>query len=643
MAKTTKKVQEGTTVSSAAQVLGAVNERKIIKAWQKKGGANLKRWWVEKPENLYKSIEGVVEAIDNAQSGRRLMNVKFARMYGNYESIGLPSVNALQSDGSGNRVTLNVIQSVIDACAAKIAKDRPRVSFVTTGAEDYFLKMRAAKLTKYVSGLFKQSKVYENSENVFRDASVLGTGYMKIYEEEGEIKTEWCALDEIKIDELDGRKQKPRSMHQVKLVPRDMLVFQYPDCQKEIESAEAALSGKVVYQSTIDVVRVVESWHLPSTKTSNDGIHCITIDNCTLFSEDYQKDYFPIVAFRWYNRPLGFFGRSITEEIMSIQIEINKILRTIQQSQELAAVPIIFVPNSAEIAEDVLLTNTIARMVPYSGAQPPQFFTPTAQNPEVYQHLNSMIQWAFQMVGLSQTSASGMKPAGVDSAVAIREVGDIETGRFVMVALRWEQLFVEIARIMVDMSKDMYTDNPELAVTVQEKKFLSEIRWKDVDLDDHPFDIQTFPTSQLPDTPAGRMQSIAEMIQQQWISKEKGMELLNLDPDLESEVNQQTSSLRLTEKWLSEMVEDGKVHHPDPFMNLQLAQQVSQGVLNQLQIDNCPDDRVQLVRDFIMEIIDMLQPPAQDEPPPPPEEMVQPGSQPMEPQQAEMSNIPTFG
>ena len=209
-----------------------------------------------------------------------------------------------------------------------------------------------------------------------------------------------------------------------------------------------------------------------------------------------------------------------------------------------------------------------------------------------------------------------MKPAGVDSAVAIREVSDIETGRFAMVANRWEQFFIDVARVIVDISRDLYMKDPDLAVTYTEKKLLREIKWKDVDLQDNPFDIQTFPTSQLPDSPAGRIQTITEYVQNQWISKERAMELLSLDPDLESEVNIQTASLRLTEKWLSQMVEDGIYNRPEPTMNLPLAQQVAQGVLCQLQVDGAPEDRLQLVRNFIDDCITLQQtPPPNTQPP----------------------------
>lgn len=635
MVKRIVKEEKNQAVSGLSGFMGAdPKNKKIIKRF--KDDTNYRNWWLEEPKKLYASVDAAVSMLETAQTTRRMLNIKFARLYSNMEALGFPyqslgNNSAAQDNTSSNKITINVIQNIIDTAGSKIAKDQPKVSVVTTGANDYFLKLRAEGLTKYLSGSFKASGVYENAELVFRDACVNGTGFLRIFEEDDKIKTEWCYADEIRIDELDGLKGKPRSMHRVFLVPRDQLVYEYPEYENEILSAVSAMQGKIGVQSTTEMVRCTESWHLPSkenkrskkAKKPEDGMWCITIENCTLDWKKYTKKYFPIVPYRWMNRPLGYFGRSITEEIMTIQVEINKILRTIQQSQELAAVPMVFVPSGAEIAEDVLLSNVIARMIPYSGPNPPSWFTPTAQNAETYNHLAFLIQKAYETVGISAASATGQKPAGVDSAVAMREVQDIESGRFSMAAKRWEQWFVDIARIQIDMSKDLYDRNKDLSVIYKDKKILREVKWGSVDLENNPFDLQTFPTSQLPDTPAGRIQTISEYIQQNWISKERGMELLNLDPDLEQEVNMQTASLRLTEKWLSEMVEDGKYHQPDPHMNLPLAQSVSLGVYNMLLHDNCPEDRLNLVRNFINKLVEMQKPP-----PAPPQPAAPPG-QPM--------------
>ena len=82
--------------------------------------------------------------------------------------------------------------------------------------------------------------------------------------------------------------------------------------------------------------------------------------------------------------------------------------------------------------------------------------------------------------------------------------------------------------------------------------------------------------------------------------------MIGLDPDLEGEIKLQTSSLRLTEKRLCEMVEKDIYNHPEPQMNLKLSLSISQATYNQLVLDDCPEDRLQLVRMWIEEIATMM-------------------------------------
>ncbi len=57
------------------------------------------------------------------------------------------------------------------------------------------------------------------------------------------------------------------------------------------------------------MIKVIESWHLKSGPKAKDGKHTICISSATLFEEQYDKDYFPFVFFRWGDRPVGFFGQ----------------------------------------------------------------------------------------------------------------------------------------------------------------------------------------------------------------------------------------------------------------------------------------------------------------------------------------------
>lgn len=617
--------------------------KEIIDMYLSNSGAtkNFTRWWAVKDKSqIHKSVINVVDTIEASNTPFRMQMLNNTRMYGNYQVLGFAHSMNGNSSSSGyigsslRRPIFNVVQSCVDSITAKIAKDQPKITVVTNGASDFMKRKKAEKLTKFINALMKHAGVYENSEEVFRSAGILGNSYLKFYREDGQIKSEFVSSHEIVVDYADGMmKSNPRSMHQIKIVPRDSLIIAYRDepekCQK-IMSAASGLHGQILSSSTVDMVEVIESWHLPTNKKSKDGVHSIIIENCTLFYEEYEKDYYPINVWRWMPNTLSYFGRSICEELADKQMEITKLMMQISQSIELCAIPIIMVPNEAKVARDHLASNYIARIIKYNGGQQPTFVTPTAQNPEVYNYLNSMIGWCYQQIGLSETSAAGQKPADVESAVAMREVADLESGRYSTVSLRWENLFKEHFKVVLDLCREEAKENPEFMIKYTENKTAYEIKFLDVDLDDKDCVIYSaFPTNQLPGTPAGRMDSVMQYMQNGLIGKERSMELLNLDPDLESEVDMQTAPLQIIEKWLSQMAEDGIYHHPEPLNNFQLAYTTAKNFYNMLLVQECKEENLQLIRNFIAECEDLISK-SMPPPPPPPQAPPMPGAPPQQ-------------
>ena len=265
----------------------------------------------------------------------------------------------------------------------------------------------------------------------------------------------------------------------------------------------------------------------------------------------------------------------------------------------MVGMPIIFMPDGSEVPEDVILSNFIARLVPYRGNVAPQFATPEPLPASFFQWVGQHISWVFQIVGLSQTSATSQNQLGPDaSGAAIRELVDIETSRFAQVSNAWEQNAINDARIIAALSKQASDKGVEMKATYTDNKQVSQFTFKDVELEN--FDIGCDVVSQAPDKVAGKIQTITDFVERQWISPEEAMEGYVLDPDLQEIVKVQTSSIRLTEKRLSEMVENGTPYLPEPYMlNLPKVLSLSQGIYNLLVSDNCPEDRLQLVRNWI--------------------------------------------
>jgi hypothetical protein len=573
-----------------------------------------KHWYVLPTEQVANAIKQIVIQIDRNNKDITNEWETYAGMYGNYSDMGFNSPGGANNDtvfaANTNLPSYNVIQSSVDTLNSKIAKDNPKPYFITSGA-DYFTKLKAEKQTQFVQGVFQETDFYNKINNqVFRDGALYGLGAIKwkIDRVTNKPACDWVFVDDIKIDRVDAMKKKPRSIHLCSLVQKECLEADYPDSQQEIDRITTQRPDYMrSRQTVVEFMIVTESWHLQNG--DKPGRHVVSVEDVVLLDEEYNEDYFPVVFFNLYDKTMGLFGRGLGDTLYSDQIEINKQLLMIQQCIELQAAPMIFVPTQAQISADVLLSNNISRMIPYNGmSNPPTPVSPQACDPALYEWVKWWISAAYEKAGISITSASGTKQEGVDSAVAMRTLVDIESGRWIQVSKNWESFICQNAEVVMKVSKRVYEKNKSFSVRYMDKKskIIKDIPWSKVMTPDDSFVIQCDTISSFASSMSGKISTILDFFSQGIFSQPRTLEMLGMDPDIDEEYKLQTASLRLCEKRLSAMVEDNIYQHPEPYMDLKLAQRVSQMTYEQLQIDECPEERLQLVRQWIGEIMTML-------------------------------------
>jgi hypothetical protein len=610
--------------------------------------SNEQYWWMSKKNDVYQNLVPYIKYLWDNQPHHESLNLKHLRLYGNYNVLGLGSqdYNRSGSASATNRVTLNIVQSMCDTVQAKIAKQRPKPSFLTEGG-NWSLQTRAKKLDKFILGQFLGCDIYQIAPKVFLDACVFGTGVMKIYAEDGQIKAERVFPNEIIVDDTESIYGKPRQIHQVKEIPRDLLKKLFPDKITAIENASLMKEHHMLTEydaRSTDMVTVIESWHLPSTKDSKDGRHTIMLDSGDLVDEPYTRDCFPFVFIKWSDRLMGFFGQGLAEQLTGIQIEINKILRTIQLSMQLTSVPHVFIEKGSGVVSSHI-NNQIGGIIYYTGKKP-SFESTGAVPPELSQHLNFLFNKAYEVSGVSQMSASAMKPAGLNSGVALREYNDIESERFAIVSQNYESMFLDIAHQMILLAKDIYKKDKNYKIKVKGKKFIETIRWDEVDMEEDMYEIQMWPANLLPNTPAGRFERVVEMVQAGFIGKEEALKLMDM-PDIEQFSDLANAPLNYVDKQIEIMLEYGEYTPPAPYVDLQLCVTHTQYALIKATNDGAPEDRLELLRRFIEDAQTMLElanPPAPPAPPmpemgalPPMDPMMDPmAAAPMEPMPEEL-------
>ena len=563
---------------------------------------NNRYWWKAPTEKIHSVVFEYLKRLDQAQSYRQADNFKHMRLYGNMEPLGLryyrSSFQEPSPASTQNRVTLNIVQSMIDTVVSKITKNKPKPSFMTNGG-DWSIQQRAKKLTQFVEGQFQSTDFYAKAAMGFKSSCVFGTGPLKIFKQNGEICVEKVFVDELIVDDTDAVYGEPRQMHQKKFIHKDVLLDMFPEHRGAIEML--ANDSTVNLASSVptdgDMILVCESWHLPSGPEADDGKHSISIENQTLFEEEYTKQYFPFVFFRWNVRPLGFFGQGLAEQLSGLQLEINKILRTIQVSMHLVSVPKLLVEAGSKIV-DAHLDNRIGGIIKYTGTAP----TPGQLGvipPELFSHLDRLYQRAFEIAGVSQLSATSAKPAGLNSGKALREYNDLETERFMEVAQRYEKVYMDAARIMIDLAKEL-DDELEggYSVKTKGKKFLATIKWKDVELEEDKYVMQVFPTSALSSTPAARLQDVQELIQAGFVNREDAIKLLDF-PDLQAYYNYETAPGEDIDMVIERIIEDGEYLTPEPYQNLEYGIIKIQKAYLLFRSQGAPEEKLELLRRWI--------------------------------------------
>jgi len=555
-------------------------------------------WFDTKKADVYKDVTGLLTFLDRDQSYKSTDNLMNLRMYGNMELPGLSAYNYLKPENNysvHNRVTLNVVQSMIDTVVSKITKNKPRPQFLTSGG-DFTLQQRAKKLTKFIDGVFYSTKFYEKSSEAFKSACIFGTGAVKIYRDGDKLKCEQVFIDEIKVDDTEAYYGEPRTLLQTKFVHKEVLKKKFPGYAGDIEvAAQNQQKTSIVSTSPakqVDMIKVTEAWYLATSKDKKDGRHSIVIENCTLFDEKYDKTYFPFVFFRWNKRPLGFFGQGLSEQLRGLQVEINKILRTIQVSMHLVSVPKLLVEAGSKVVT-AHLNNKIGGIIKYAGTKP-EYAPLGSIPPELFAHLDRLYNRAYEIAGISQLSATSEKPAGLNSGKALREYNDLETKRFMEVALRYEAAHIEAAQIMVDMASDI----DDFEVNSINGKFLENLKLNEIILDEDSYVMQAFPTSSLSRTPSGRLAEIKDLLSLGFLTRESAMKLLNF-PDLESYMNLETSGTEDIDRSIEIMIDDGVYNTPEPYQNLEYGKVKIQQAYLFYKNQNAPEERLELLRRWI--------------------------------------------
>lgn len=526
---------------------------------------------------------------------------------------------------------MNLGRAIVDATQARVARNRPNATFITSRGS-YSTQRMAKRLGAFVAGVLDQSEFYgvRGLPLAVRDGIVMGTGGFKVVDsgferdgkKVGEVRVERVFPWRVLVDPKEAMHGKPRSLYEYHSLSRSKLAAMYPDKREAIE-AVSFLGG--ANSGHVDEVRVCEAWHLPSFTGAKDGKHAVCIEGATLSVRPWKVERFPFRWFSWTEPTAGYWGQGALEDVENMDVEFNELLVMAQQAMWHHANVKILESRESEIEEMAYDNDLRGTRIKYtSSGAPPQFVVHPSISSEVPEQIEWMRSTAWNMSGVSEAAAASMKPPGLTSGTALREHNDQGSERFIIRGYGIEGMLPGIARCVVDVTRMLEEDGYKVTSRHVAKKrrsqFVEKIRWSEVDLDDDAFVIKVAPGNSLQDMPGYKVAAIEDLWQRGTLSPEQYMGLIDM-PDIDGHVALALAPMELILDQLENMLDEGRPELPEPFQKPDMCMSMATNAYLRARLDGVPDERLALARNYIALAEQMLREGTAAANGPPPQEM----------------------
>ena len=565
-----------------------------------------RRWWTLKPNaDVHEELAtAIIELI--ARDQRRESYADWRALYEDIPSPGLVR------QGRSRRHRHNLIQSLVDAAHAKQIKQRPKPQILTT--EGSTVQQRKAKdLTDWVDGEFERLNFYEDfAEEAAMESKLVGTGFVKVFAHDQKPALELCYAEDIFVDPREEKHKCVRTLYHARSMDKHVLAEMYPKHREKILNAPpSALDAEDEVNGAADMadlILVIEAWRLPASKNMP-GRHAICIENCTLRFVEYTKTKFPFRRLLWKPRPRSFFGIGLVEGNAGTQAELNALTQTISDAYALC-VPIVIAPSGAQF-DRRQVTNSVWAW--YSCTADPNMIkviVPNAIAPDFTQREDRLVARAFERERISQLSAQGQKPAGLNSGKALVVHNDMDNENHVVPNRAYERFCVECGEAIIECAEDITREAeeakergedvevPDLTV-YSGKNALRQIDFSDVRFGEEPMIMRAFPVSALASSPQARYEQITEQMQAGLLSREQALMLLE-NPDVDGWSRREFADRRLVDKILDDAMAHGisGAHAVSRYMNLPYARKQAWLAYNEAHLIGAPESHLVAIEEI---------------------------------------------
>lgn len=447
-------------------------------------------------------------------------------------------------DDTTSSIQENVIRSCIETLVSKIASQKVR-PFINT-MNGTFRDMQIAKQAQdYFDSIYEEQNINKLVSNCFRDACVFDKGVLYI--------------------DLNEKSVKKAFPWQVFIDPREASYSHLTQAAWKQEQFPINLVPMKVPDTAPETVTFWQYWDLNKAK------RYYWIPELEYYDEEkWESNTIPFLFINYTSPVKATSCQSVVDLLYGIQMEIDSLMVKIKDASQLSTPLKYFVPEGSTVKVNKL-SNRTGEVITYTATpnmtgSPVTVATEPFMDPQWMQTLEALKQHAYEIVGISQLSATSQKPQGLNSGIALSTMEDIESDRF-------ESQLNTVIRSYVDLARMMMQIFPPEDDILPPNKFRSTIKWSDIVSMRDKMTIQFSAAGSLSKDPSTKLQQLQALYAAGLIPQSRIAQLMDL-PDLQLGYSLANNSINAVLAVIDDCLENDNFDVPDYIPNQMLLEEI---------------------------------------------------------------------
>lgn len=479
-------------------------------------------------------------------------------------------------DDTTSSIQENIIASCIETLCSKIASQKVRPFFNTVNGT--FKEMQVARQAQtFFDQLYEENNVNNVITKAFRDACIFDKGIVKI-SDSGIVN---CLPWNVYIDPREKTYGNvTRVAEKFPKTPGRLLELKYGI------KADRNLDYTVYeYYDVMEHVKAVYIVEMNKTITNK-----------------YDPKIVPYLQINYSDPIKGNTSQSVVDQLYGIQMQIDELLAVMKDSIAMNPGMTLLIPRSSNIKTNMLSNRTgqIIQYDPIPGqtASPVTYATNDIISAQFVQLLDKLKNDAYEIVGISQLSATSQKPEGLNSGVALSTMEDIESDRF-------ETQLNNVIRLYVDIAKACLDIFPPDEDILPNDLTRANIKWADIVEARNNMKIQFSAAQSLSKDPSEKLKQLVALSQAGVVPQSHIATLMEL-PDLQSGYNLANNAFNAVYTFIDDVMKNGVPETIPEYLPTDKGQLLETEVINTMlslavkPVDNAVE--IETLKELLMKI-----------------------------------------